>query len=76
MNSVNDRLREIRSNLNKLAMIETAIKAKKASLLSEWEDIAGPVTAEAMRKFKLNMNIQTEEEEHEQRETIGAVGAD
>ena len=78
MNSVNARLREIRTSLNNLAMVEVAIKQKKASLLAEWEDIAGPVAAEALKKFQLNMNmnIQPMDSKHEQRETIGTVGTD
>ena len=76
MTRTNARLREIRTSLNNLAMVEVAIKQKKASLLSEWEDIAGPVAAEALKKFQLNMNIQPMDSKHEQRETIGTVGTD
>ena len=76
MTRTNARLREIRTSLNNLAMVEVAIKQKKASLLAEWEDIAGPVAAEALKKFQLNMNIQPMDSKHEQRETIGTVGTD
>ena len=66
------KLREIRSSLNKLALIEAAIQTKKESLLAEWEDLAGPIADQAKEKFHLNMNIQPMDSRHEPKQrTIG-----